>query len=366
MKRAVVAIAAFVIAASACNGPPKLTAEQKAMLKPYILDEVPPGMSMHKIDFDHKVEIVAVDVSPRMARYPAGSKIHATILWHALARVGDGYQLFAHLNTPSGALVANLDASGPLRHMDGVSGQPLPPSVWETNKYFKDELDFTIPESAPAQVVLAVGVFKGADRLLVDDGKTVKNGEADVARMNVIPSSRNQPIKDLDAVKLDPSDVITVDGSLGEEAWKRAAVAGPFVDVGSGKDNPNLPAQGSARLLWDSTFLYVGFEVSDRHVRGGWPKDAKDAHLWEKDTCEMMLDPDGDGDNKDYYEIQINPQNLVFDTQYDDYNSPNGNGKGPFGHEEWSAQLTSAVQVHGTIDDDSDQDHGYTVEAKIP
>ena len=80
----------------------------------------------------------------------------------------------------------------------------------------------------------------------------------------------------------------------------------------------------------------------------------------------MMVDPDGDGDNKDYYEIQINPQNLVFDTQYDDYNSPNGNGKGPFGHEEWSANLTSAVVVHGTLDDDSDTDKGYTVEAKVP
>jgi hypothetical protein len=79
-----------------------------------------------------------------------------------------------------------------------------------------------------------------------------------------------------------------------------------------------------------------------------------------------MIDPDGDGDNKDYYEIQINPQNLVFDTQYDDYNLPNGNGRGPFGHEEWSANLTSAVVVHGTIDDDSDIDQGYTVEAKIP
>jgi hypothetical protein len=112
--------------------------------------------------------------------------------------------------------------------------------------------------------------------------------------------------------------------------------------------------------------LYVGFEVKEKKVKGGWPLDAKDPHLWEKDTVEIMIDPDGDGDNKDYYEIQINPQNLVFDTQYDDYNSPNGGGKGPFGHEEWSAKLTSAVVVHGTIDDDSDDDEGYTVEAKIP
>ena len=62
-------------------------------------------------------------------------------------------------------------------------------------------------------------------------------------------------------------------------------------------------------------------------------------------------------------EIQIGLQNLVFDTQYDDYNAPNGGGRGPFGHEEWSAGLVSAVQVHGTLDDDSDVNQGYTVEA---
>jgi hypothetical protein len=138
------------------------------------------------------------------------------------------------------------------------------------------------------------------------------------------------------------------------------------VDVGSGVLNPRIPVQGDAKLTWDDRFLYVGFEVRDKRVHGGWPPGAKDPHLWEKDTVEIMIDPDGDGDNKDYYEIQINPQNLVFDTQYDDYNSPNGNGRGPFGHEDWSAGLTSAVQIHGTIDNDSDVDDGYTVEAKIP
>ena len=183
------------------------------------------------------------------------------------------------------------------------------------------------------------------------------------------PGSAADPrrtIKELDALRLAPGAVITVDGRLDEPAWQKANDTGPFVDVGSGRENPGLPTQGHARLLWDDQHLYVGFEVSDHKVHGGWPATAKDPHLWEKDTVEIMLDPDGDGDNKDYYEIQINPQNLVFDTQYDEYNSPNGNGRGPFGHEEWSAKLTSVVVVHGTIDDDSDVDQGYTVEAKIP
>jgi hypothetical protein len=182
----------------------------------------------------------------------------------------------------------------------------------------------------------------------------------------VAPKDQRSVIKELAAHRLPPGSTITIDGRLDEPAWKAAESTGPFVDVRTGQQNPALPTQGSVKLLWDDKFLYVGFEVSDKKVHGGWPAGARDAHLWEKDTVEMMLDPDGDGDNKDYYEIQVNPQNLVFDTQYDDYNSPNGNGRGPFGHEEWSANLVSAVQVHGTLDDDSDEDQGYTVEMEIP
>jgi hypothetical protein len=177
-------------------------------------------------------------------------------------------------------------------------------------------------------------------------------------------------LRELDALHLTAQESITIDGKLDEPAWQRAKSTGPFVDVGNGRENSALPTQGNARVLWDDGFLYAGFEVADKKVHGGWPADAgrdgKEPHLWDKDTVEIMLDPDGDGDNKDYYEIQINPQNLVFDTQYDSYNSPNGGGKGPYGHEEWSANLTSAVVVHGTLDDDSDTDQGYTVEAKIP
>jgi hypothetical protein len=157
------------------------------------------------------------------------------------------------------------------------------------------------------------------------------------------PPDPRRTIKELDALRLPAGAVLAIDGRLDEPAWKAARSTGPFVDVRSGAENPAIPTQGNARLLWDDQFLYVGFEVTDKKIHGGWPAGAKDPHLWEKDTVEIMFDPDGDGDNKDYYEIQINPQNLVFDTQYDDYNSPNGNGRGPFGHEEWSANLVSAV-----------------------
>jgi hypothetical protein len=101
-------------------------------------------------------------------------------------------------------------------------------------------------------------------------------------------------------------------------------------------------------------------------VRGGFKKEDKDPHLWTKDTVEIMVDPDGDGDNQNYYEIQINPQNLVFDSQFDAYNQPKKDPDGPFGHQEWSAKLKSAVSVRGTLDEAGDKDEGYVVEALLP
>ena len=72
------------------------------------------------------------------------------------------------------------------------------------------------------------------------------------------------------------------------------------------------------------------------------------------------------GDNKDYYELQINPQNKIFHSQFDTYNQPKTEPNGPFGHEDWDPKLKSAVTVQGTIDKPGDKDTGYIVEAAIP
>ncbi len=159
---------------------------------------------------------------------------------------------------------------------------------------------------------------------------------------------------------------MTIDGSLLDKGWRDAAHLGSFVGVSTGKPTERIHVQGDATIFWDESYFYVGFHVNDRKLRGGFPKDAVDPHLWERDTIEIMIDPKGDGDNKDYFEIQINPQNLVFDSHFDDYNLPKGGPNGPFGHEAWSSEVKSAVTVRGTLDDDSDTDSGYTVEARFP
>ncbi len=166
--------------------------------------------------------------------------------------------------------------------------------------------------------------------------------------------------------RLEPEETVTIDGRLDEPAWERAATTPAFVNVATGHTDPAEPIQGKAKMAWDARFLYLGVTVMDRNIEGGFPPSAIDPHLWEKDTIELMVDPDGDGDNRDYFEIQVSPQNLVFDSRFDGYNAPRGGPSGPFGHQDWTAGLTSAVTLDGTLDDSSDRDRGYVVELQIP
>ena len=370
VKKTLVLVATLLLSLAACHAkddPPILTAPQETELAQYVSAALPDGLSKLDVDFEGKVHLVGWDVSPKQATYAPGTQLTVTLVWRCDQRLEPGWLLFTHLLSRDGAKLDNLDEKGPLRKMEGVTGQPMPPSRWEPGKFYSDKLTFTVPPEPSPQIVVAPGIYKGDKRLAIRSGGGDKEGRAFAARLSTGARDARTALKELEARQLPEGAAITIDGKLDEAAWAKAASTGPFVDVGSGRENPGIPVQGSARLLWDAKYLYVGFEVADTKVHGGWPKDAKDPHLWEKDTVEIMTDPDGDGDNKDYYEIQINPaepglRHAVRRIQFAQRQAASG----PFGHEEWTAALTSAVVVHGTLDDDSDVDQGYTVEAEIP
>lgn len=144
-----------------------------------------------------------------------------------------------------------------------------------------------------------------------------------------------------------------IDGSLDDAIWASAAHTERFVDTMSG-----APAEPEARahLAYDEEALYVAFEVRDPLLRSSF--EGHDAHLWEQDAVELMIDPDGDGLR--YVELQVSPTNVVFDTWFDSRRAP-----APFGHIAWSSRLRSAVRTRGTPNDE-EADDGYMVEIAIP
>jgi len=169
----------------------------------------------------------------------------------------------------------------------------------------------------------------------------------------------------LDVLRLSgPPPVL--DGRLTEAVWKSAAVA-TTVNVATGAPlSPDGPLFGRFRLAFDDTYLYWAAEARDTDLRGDFPTDARDPHLFTQSTVELMFDPEGDGDNLDYYELQLGPQNLVFDSRFDDYNRPRVLPDGPFGHQDWESHVERAVVVEGSLNDATDLDRGYVIEARIP
>jgi hypothetical protein len=366
-------MAPSVLGVAACVGGSKdePTADQTEALKAYILDKEPADVGNKLgINFDNKVVLLGSRVEPAGPVHP-NERVKVTMYWKCEKELGDeGWKLFTHVIDGSGERILNIDNVGPLRHGNGRT-QAMPPSAWKAGKVYVDEQEFTVPKKVKtANIQLTTGIWKGEERMPILAGPHEHDNRGVSATIPIQNAASEPPpttrVKELRVDKLDKGTKISIDGKLEEEAWKSAVSTGAFVDVRTGGPATGSTVQGSAKLLWDDTNLYVGFEVKDKDIQGGFKKDEKDPHLWTKDTVEIMVDPDGDGDNKDYYEIQINPQNLVFDSQFDSYNTPKKEPDGPFGHQEWSAKLKSAVTINGTIDKADDADEGYVVEAAIP
>ena len=111
-------------------------------------------------------------------------------------------------------------------------------------------------------------------------------------------------------------------------------------------------------MLWDDQALYIAFSCRDPEM---WATmTTRDSSLWAEEVVEVFIDPDGDG--RDYYELEVNPLNVVVDlkifTLKPEWKSdiPGFNTKG----------LKTAIKAYGTVNNPDDRDVGWTAEIAIP
>jgi predicted metalloprotease with PDZ domain len=157
------------------------------------------------------------------------------------------------------------------------------------------------------------------------------------------------------AFRADPP--IQVDGRLDDQAWKSAPWTDPFIDI-QGDARPRPRFQTRAKMLWDDTYLYVGARLEEPHVWGTLTKH--DSVIFRDNDFEVFIDPDGD--NHEYYEIEINALNAVWDLFL---KKPYRDG-GP-AQTEWEIPgLRSAVHVDGTLNHATDTDRSWSIELAIP
>lgn len=179
---------------------------------------------------------------------------------------------------------------------------------------------------------------------------------------------------------------LQIDGRLDEDAWRHAPRSPRFVDLISGKPT-YLNTQ--AAVLWDDQFLYVGYWVEEPQVQAKFTQ--RDSPIYEENDVELFIAFDDA-----YYEFEINALGTIYEGLFAwqdrfaynqftlqpelDISNPNTryqefNGVGLNNHprgKRWAflqwdfPGLQSAVQIQGTLNDNSDRDHGWTVELAIP
>jgi hypothetical protein len=147
---------------------------------------------------------------------------------------------------------------------------------------------------------------------------------------------------------------IVIDGRLDEPAWVGVPDVGAFVFpwYESGKKEQTL-----AKMLWDDENLYVAFVCEDAHI---WAEHTlRDSSVWKDDTVEVFTAPNPEYP-KTYFNIEMNVLGIFLDQFH-----PNGPGV-PV-ETEWNGigiQIKTAIV--GTLNDDSDEDHYWVLEAAIP
>ncbi len=150
---------------------------------------------------------------------------------------------------------------------------------------------------------------------------------------------------------------VQVDGNLDEEVWSKVPWSDNFVDIeGSLRSKPRHRTM--VKMLWDNDYFYFGAFLEEPDVWATLTK--RDSIIYQDNDFEVFIDPDGDTHN--YYELEINALNTVWDLFLV---RPYRDG-GPAIHA-WDIQgLQTAVKVNGTVNNPGDKDKGWFVEIAMP
>ena len=177
---------------------------------------------------------------------------------------------------------------------------------------------------------------------------------------------------------------LVIDGRLDKPSWQQAPRSPRFVDLVNGTPTVH---DTRAAVLWDDTYLYVGFWVEEPFVEAKLTE--RDALIWTENDVEVFV-----AGQDAYYELELNALGTVYEALFvfeDAYHKGgyaqrpelardadgatpwNGVGftthpRGPrLGFFKWDLPgLRTAVQVDGTINDNSDRDRGWTAEIALP
>ena len=342
MMRTLMMIAALALfAATGCVEQPKdLTKEQLDSAKPYISTTKPTPENPLDINFEDYIALIGYDLSPKGIVKP-GSTLTVTWYWQCKKKLDDGWLLFTHVEDAKTSPRINADNEGVIR-------KNYPPGKWKVGEFIKDVQRVAVPADWDSPTLtFYIGIWFGPHRLQVKKGDHDKENRA---RALVLQTSA-KPKEGLEA-KLEvyrAEDPIKVDGKLDEKTWATAKETTMVDPVSGGKMFPKT----AFKAAWDEENLYVAFMAEDDQLECTFSK--RDDPLYDQDAVEVFLDPDGD--QKNYFEFEVSPSGLIFDSKLAEYRK-NDNA--------WNGAMVAKVVADGTMNKAEDVDKSWTAEIAIP
>lgn len=167
------------------------------------------------------------------------------------------------------------------------------------------------------------------------------------SNMEIIPKSY---------VAYKTSDQIKVDGDESDASWRKVEWTDLFIDI-EGVKKPTYSTQ--VKMLWDDTYFYVLAKLEEPQV---WATlKQRDTIIFYNNDFEVFIDPDSDTYN--YYELEINALNTVWDLFV---SKPYRETDGVVLNDWDVIGLKSAIKINGTINNPKDIDEGWVVELALP
>ena len=313
-----------------------VTNERSDKVEKYILKKAPKPQEVLNVNLEGKVTLLGYDLKADDPK--PGDSIQVTWYWKVHKEPGAGWRLFTHgIGEDDSPL--NLDKYGEVR-------SHFQPEHWRKGMIIKDVQRIRIPKNwSHNRIELRTGLWRGALRLK-GSGKHMDNSNRVRGPRVKLVGEKKPPV----TVPYTATPPV-IDGKFeGEAVWKTALKLDPFVNTMNGK---GVRTKSETYLLWDDAHLYVAAKLQDSNLQSRYTNH--DDELWKEDAFEIFIDPKGD--KRHYYELQINPKGVIFDSYLPKYRK---------NQNDWSSNMVGAVQLDGTFNDDSDSDRSWSVELKIP
>jgi len=249
----------------------------------------PPPLK-HKVEAELGGKVVYLGLELDKERLRPGDVLKLTHYWRSLRPVDPGWEIFVRLSDPTGrrAFSAGLGSA--------IGGR-YPAARWKPGQVIRD-----------AQTVTLRGDWS-ADR---------------VRRIALVATRASEGPK--------------LDGKLEDPVWAKAAPSDPFRS-----SSGNISPRTEVRVLWDSTSLYLGFQLEDPDILAP-PEDC--SH--DADRVVAVLDA-----RKRALELSVTASGQLCQREA-------GKGWTP------SRALRGRVSIEGTLNGGGRVDRGWSGELAIP